>query len=79
MHAHQLGEVVLAVTTVFHIVQVVARFFTQEPHGLGASHMEVLFAARLVALHTCANYRSTLLTTLFTDVARLNQIGELVL
>ena len=43
--------VVVAVPTIFDIVLVISRFFTQKPSTLSASHMKGLFTTAFVALH----------------------------
>ena len=43
--------VVIAVATVFDIVLVIPRFFTEKPRTLSASHMKGLFTTAFVALH----------------------------
>lgn len=69
-YAHQFAVVVLAVAAVLDVVQVVAGLLAQQTQLLGTGHVELLLAARLVALHARAHGRLGPLVQLLANVAR---------
>lgn len=51
----QFTIMMLAIATVFDIVQIVAGLLTQQAQTLGTCHMELLFTIGFIALHTGAD------------------------
>lgn len=72
--SHQFTVVMLTVPTVFNVVQVVAGLLAQQTKRLGTRHMELLFAARFVALHTRSGGRTRWFTILRANVTRYKKL-----
>lgn len=68
----------LTITTILHIVLVIASFFTQETQALCTCDMKLHLAAWLIAVHTCSLDCSGSLPLLLTYVACL-QIKQIEL
>lgn len=61
----------LAISAIFHVVEIVAGFLAEQAQSLRARDMKLLPAARLVTLHTGPHVRSAASTLFLADVARL--------
>lgn len=44
-HTHQFAIMMLAVATILHVVQIVARLLTKKAETLGAGHVELLLTS----------------------------------
>jgi hypothetical protein len=66
---HQFAVVVLAVATILDVVQVIAGLLTQQTQLLRARYVELLLAARLIALHARTSCRLRAFSDVRADVA----------
>lgn len=64
----------LTISTIFHVVKIIASLFAQQSKRLGASDVELLSAACFVALHTGSNISATSSSLFLANITRLEKI-----
>lgn len=69
--SYQFAIVILAVATIFYIIQIIAGLFAQQAQRLRARHVKLLLAAGFIALHTGAEAGLRAFTLVVANVARL--------
>lgn len=74
--SYQFTVMVLTISTIFHIVQVVAGLFAQQTTCLSACDVKLLLTPWSIALHTCAYGRFWSFVILLTNVAHWKMIGR---